>query len=227
MADNIPMLLGWAVLLPLVSFVAILIAGPRMGKAGALAGWVATLAIVGAGVLSVTSLTIWLVANPLVAASEADHPSADTEGHASGPSSVAALRLVSLTDSSSGAFAVSSDEEPLDSETEGSGARPSDHPAAAHGEDHAHAAKPYIAGDWYTLGQFGKLKLTIGYYVDALTVAMFCMVTLIASCIHFYAMGYMHDELHSFTDPEVVLDDGSQFTRPGRYHRFFQFLSLF
>ena len=56
---------------------------------------------------------------------------------------------------------------------------------------------------------------------------MFCMVSLIASCIHFYAMGYMHDELHDVTDPEVVTSDGGKFTRPGRYHRFFQSLSLF
>ena len=54
----------------------------------------------------------------------------------------------------------------------------------------------YYSGEWYPLGPFGDLRITIGYYVDALTVTMFCMVTLIASCIHFYAMGYMHDELH-------------------------------
>ena len=98
---------------------------------------------------------------------------------------------------------------------------------AAHADPHAEPEKPYMTGDWWTLGQFGKLKLTIGYYIDALTVAMFCMVTLIASCIHFYAMGYMHDELHDFTDPEVTTRDGQPFTRPGRYHRFFQALSLF
>ena len=50
------LLLGWAVLLPLISFFVILIFGPKMGKGGSLAGWVATLAIVGAGVLSFASL---------------------------------------------------------------------------------------------------------------------------------------------------------------------------
>ena len=50
-------------------------------------------------------------------------------------------------------------------------------------------------------GQWGNLKLTIGYYIDTLTVTMFCMVTLIASCIHFYAFGYMHDELHDVHRP--------------------------
>ena len=73
----------------------------------------------------------------------------------------------------------------------------------------------------------GKLKITIGWYIDALTVAMFCMVTLIASCIHVYSIGYMHDELHEVTDHEVTLSDGHHLHRPGRYHRFFQYLSLF
>ena len=61
------------------------------------------------------------------------------------------------------------------------------------------------SGDWYTLGQFGMLRITIGYYIDALTVLMFAMVTFIATCIHFYAIGYMHDELHEVTDHEVHL----------------------
>ncbi len=57
-----------------------------------------------------------------------------------------------------------------------------------------------VVGDWYTLGQFGAgvmppLRITIGYYIDSLTVLMFAMVTFIATCIHFYAIGYMHDEL--------------------------------
>ena len=59
-----------------------------------------------------------------------------------------------------------------------------------------------------------RCKLTIGYYIDALTVAMFAMVTLIATCIHFYAIGYMHDELHDVTDHEVTLADGHICTAP-------------
>jgi NADH:ubiquinone oxidoreductase subunit 5 (subunit L)/multisubunit Na+/H+ antiporter MnhA subunit len=85
----------------------------------------------------------------------------------------------------------------------------------------------YISGDWYQLGVFGKLKITIGYYIDLLTVTMFCMVTLIASCIHIYALGYMHDELHDYTDHEITLPNGEHFHRRGRYHRFFQYFSLF
>jgi NADH-quinone oxidoreductase subunit L len=102
---------------------------------------------------------------------------------------------------------------------------------AASGEsDASHQATiapRYYCGDWYTLGQFGKLKVTIGYYIDALTVVMFAMVTFIASCIHIYSMGYMHEELHAVTDHEVTLAGGRHLERRGRYHRFFQYLSLF
>ena len=55
---------------------------------------------------------------------------------------------------------------------------------------------------------FGNLPMTISYYIDALTICMFTKVTLIASCIHFYASGYMHDELHDITDHEVIVTKG-------------------
>jgi NADH-quinone oxidoreductase subunit L len=85
-----------------------------------------------------------------------------------------------------------------------------------------------VSADWYVLGQWGDLKLTIGYYIDALTVTMFCMVTLIASCVHIYAFGYMHDELHSpYVDHEVHMANGEHLHRKGRFYRFFQYLSLF
>ncbi len=84
-----------------------------------------------------------------------------------------------------------------------------------------------ICGRWYTLGEFGSLSLIIGYYIDSLTIAMFCMVTLIASCIHVYSLGYMHEELHEVTDPLARLENGEPLRRRGRFYRFFQFLSLF
>jgi len=97
-----------------------------------------------------------------------------------------------------------------------------------HGESHAAAQVPVAyAGDWYTLYQAGGLKLSIGWYVDALTVLMFVVVTFIATCIHVYASGYMHDELHDVTDHEVHLSGGGHLHRPGRFPRFFQALSLF
>ena len=75
--------------------------------------------------------------------------------------------------------------------------------------------------DWLVLGgraaatadQAGKdvakpdLVVSLGVTIDNLTVLMFLMVTFIATLIHIYSMGYMHD------DP--------------RYPRFFTYLSLF
>ena len=85
-----------------------------------------------------------------------------------------------------------------------------------------------VSGDWYVLRRsFGSLRLTIGYYIDSLTLAMFCMVTLVASCIHVYSIGYMHGELHEVTDPLAPLADGQPLRRRGRFCRFFQYLSLF
>jgi NADH-quinone oxidoreductase subunit L len=69
--------------------------------------------------------------------------------------------------------------------------------------------------------------LSIGWYIDALTVLMFVLVTFIATCVHIYAAGYMHDELHDVTDREVRLSNGHHLHRPGRFPRFFQGLSLF
>ncbi|MBU4272804.1 MAG: NADH-quinone oxidoreductase subunit L [Planctomycetes bacterium] len=97
------------------------------------------------------------------------------------------------------------------------------HAAAGHG---GHVAQP-ISGEWYTLAEFGRLRLTIGYYIDSLTLAMFCMVTLVASCIHVYSFGYMHEELSDVTDPLAPLSNGQPLRRRGRYCRFFQYFSLF
>jgi len=191
----LPLLLGLATLLPLASFFVLLVFGPRFGKALGHGAYVATGAIVGAGVLAFYSLVIWLVNHPL---GDAAHPSSD-DNHV--------------------AAATKHDE------SEGHDAE-DDHGEAGHS---AHGGVgPAYAGDYYTLGVFGKLRLTIGYYIDSLTIIMFCLVTLIASCIHFYAMGYMHEEVDDVvTDHEVTLKDGSHLKRPGRHSRFFQYMSLF
>jgi proton-translocating NADH-quinone oxidoreductase chain L len=201
----LPRLLAAAWLLPLVSFVLILFIGPKLGKAGKGAGYVATGAIILAFVLSAAALGFWSSHNPLttvehhvenVAHTTSPHPNPLPKG-------------------------------------EGTGAKA-------------------LSGDWYTLGALGHLKITIGYYIDALTLAMFVMVTLVASCIHIYSFGYMHEELHDVTDPLVTLKNGDAasfcddqrcasvpalgpspktscvpFSRPGRFHRFFQYFSLF
>lgn len=90
---------------------------------------------------------------------------------------------------------------------------------AGHGEEnhgsHGEAAHSpvYAKGyfQWATLNFSEDAKepkgVTLGYYIDNITVLMFFMVTLIATCIHVYSMGYMSHE--------------------PRYSRFFMYLSLF
>jgi len=105
------------------------------------------------------------------------------------------------------------------------------------GEASHHAAQTHSApgespgakycGQWYTLAEFDALRVSIDYYIDGLTIAMFCMVTLVAACIHVYSFGYMHEELGEVIDPLVTLADGQPLRRPGRFPRFFQYLSLF
>ncbi len=120
---------------------------------------------------------------------------------------------------------------PLTEPGEHAAAEHTDGAAAEGGQAHTVAQSnpppAYQAGNWYDLAVMGKLRLSIGYYIDTLTVAMFCVVTIIASCVHIYAFGYMHDELAEYVDHEVTLADGHHLHRRGRFHRFFQYLSLF
>jgi NADH:ubiquinone oxidoreductase subunit 5 (subunit L)/multisubunit Na+/H+ antiporter MnhA subunit len=199
----LPLLLGAAWLLPLASFALIVLVGPKMGKAGVAAGWLATGAIVGSLALSLVAFGLWIGEHPVRAAEHGEHAE---EGEGGGGEGVREGEQEGVRERA-GARAGAGEEEGEESH-----------------EGHGTAA---YAGDWYSLGQWGPLAITIGYYIDALTVAMFCMVSLIASCIHFYATGYMHDELHDVTDHEVKLADGHHLHRRGRFHRFFQYMSLF
>ena len=212
-------LLGLAVLLPLCSFAVILVFGPRLGKAGEFAGFLATGAIVSSLLLSLASLGVWLSSQWTEADSADSHHVRSSEQP---PETLHPMRASSGGgQAASQTVFVANLADPHDAEHDAAEGDHSSH------DDHQVAVPNYYAGDWYKLGEFGKLRLTISYYIDSLTVCMFCMVTLIASCIHFYAMGYMHEELHDVTDHEVVMSDGSHLHRPGRYHRFFQALSLF
>lgn len=70
-------------------------------------------------------------------------------------------------------------------------------------------------------------KLEVGFRIDSLSAVMFVMVTFIASLIHLFSSGYMSEELQLVVeDHEVHADDG-HYKRRGRYGRFFLFLSLF
>jgi len=199
-ASLLPMLLGLAWLVPLASFAAILFFGPRMGPHGRNAATVATAAIATSLVLSLAAFGVWLSAHPVTAAAHGGHAEAGAAhdgGHGGG--------------------------------TPAHGADAGHGPDGGHGPDAAHPARlpTAYAGDWYTLYHGGALRLSIGWYIDSLTVLMFVVVTFIATCIHVYASGYMHDELHDVTDHEVHLSSGGHLHRPGRFPRFFQALSLF
>ena len=115
--------------------------------------------------------------------------------------------------------------------------KPDPHAADPHAAD-PHAADPhaadsqskpkYVSGRLYELARFGNLQIAIDYYIDSLTLVMFTMVTLIATCIHVFAIGYMDDEREEdHVDHEVHMADGSHLHRPGRFYRFFAYLSLF
>ncbi len=244
----LPIILGIAVLLPLLSFCVLFTAGRWIKPA--VGGYIATGAIVSAGVLSFLSLIIWLSQNPVAApaAHASLAPAAATQPKATQPKAPQTVTLVALPGATSAADASHAksdggEEGPSKSGPSKSGPSKSGHSTGGHstgghstGEHskqhsasaggHGKQVKP-LTGDYYLLGQFGDLRLTISYYIDALTLVMFCMVSLIASCIHFYAMGYMHEEEQEVTDHEVTLRDGSHLKRPGRFSVFFQYMSLF
>ncbi len=206
LANTLPLLLGLAWLLPLASFTLIVFFGKRMGRHGIGAGYLASGAIISACALSLIALVTWMWNYPPVAvhhgAEEAARETAAVEATGSPAASVWHFANFAKAETDSSAA-----NEPV--------------------TEHKIAEPVAYTGDWYSLAVVGPLKITIGWYIDALTVAMFAMVTLIASCIHVYAIGYMHDELHDVTDHEVTLADGHHLHRPGRFHRFFQYLSLF
>jgi NADH-quinone oxidoreductase subunit L len=237
----IPNLLTIAWLLPLASFAIISIAyslpqlfGSRASYAiQPYAAYVSIGAIGLAFVLSiVTLLGYWLPTYPLSSHGHAEHGGEhhhessghDEAGHDAGgnenhdPSDDSSAHLLPSHWRSS----------PFRWAAETTAPATTTHNDAASAErPHNNSPPPSLSGNWYTLAKCGNLEITLGYYIDALTVTMFCMVTLIATCVHVYAMGYMHDELHDFTDPEVTDHEGNKFQRPGRFHRFFQYLSLF
>lgn len=111
---------------------------------------------------------------------------------------------------------------------EGDAAHPPEHAATTHHEGAGHNAMPKsFSGTIYVLSHFGPLRFAIDYYIDSLTLVMFTMVTLIASLIHLFAIGYMSDELTEEYEDHQVHTSHGHLHRPGRFYRFFAFLSLF
>lgn len=232
-------LLGLAWLIPLGSFAAILFFGPKMGPHGRNAAWVATGAIGASFALSLFAFGTWMVSHPPQVIDhhggehheaehhEAGHAAAERGGDAvwqvapeAGHSST---RFASFADESG---SVHTEEPHADEHGEHLKQHHDGQHADGHGESHA-AQQPAYSGDWYALYRSPSLVLSIGWYIDSLTVLLFVVVTFIATCIHVYATGYMHDELHDITDHEVTLASGGYLHRPGRFPRFFQALSLF
>lgn len=114
-------------------------------------------------------------------------------------------------------------------QNEGHGA---EHGAAHHepgsaGHDEVRKQTVY-SGTLYYLARIGSLDISLDYYIDSLTLVMFTMVTFIATCIHLFAIGYMSEELtEEYVDHHAHLRNGHHVHRPGRFYRFFAFLSLF
>lgn len=69
--------------------------------------------------------------------------------------------------------------------------------------------------------------LQLGFRIDYLSAVMFVMVTLVATLIHMFSIGYMSDELQETVEDHQVHTDHGHLHRPGRFGRFFLFLSLF
>ena len=245
--SHLPTLLAAAWLLPLASFVVIVLFGKSLGPHGKYAGFISIGAIVTGFVLScVAMFGIWLPTHPLADAShhgdahgeshgDNEHHDGDADKHDDVDEHTTGINgsvpLLARPAVDAGYPISTAGQASSGTELTLVAMQPAEGDAGPEAVEEQHAPNPpppYHAGDWYSLGEFGKLKLTIGYYIDTLTVTMFCMVTLIASCVHIYAFGYMHDELHDpYVDHEVTLSDGHHLHRPGRFHRFFQYLSLF
>jgi NADH-quinone oxidoreductase subunit L len=216
--DTLKWLLAMAWLLPLAGFCVEIFAGYWGSRLSKAAAWMAVGCIATGFVCSSAALITWGNAthwSALASAADAEH-----EEHPA--------------DSETAPAAPTGEVEHTHEHAHAAGDATHEHATAGHAEgDHAHehANDPFamaFSGTFYELAHFGKLSVAIDYYIDGLTLVMFCMVTLIATCIHVFATGYMADELtNDYEDHEVHLSGGRHFHRPGRYYRFFSYLSLF
>ncbi|REJ87591.1 MAG: NADH-quinone oxidoreductase subunit L [Planctomycetota bacterium] len=212
-AESLKWLLTVAWLLPLLGFAVEIFGGYWGDRHNKVASYLAVGCIGTGFVCSLIALFTWGGAthwgHPEEAVAAAEHDHAHDEGHAH-------------DDAHAHNDGHEHDEEHAHAEEHG----------PEHDDEHAHHVNdPYSAafsGSYYMLGQFGDLTVSLDYYIDGLTIVMFCMVTLIATCIHVFAIGYMSDELtDDYEDHFVHLPGGKHFHRPGRFYRFFAYLSLF
>jgi len=209
-------LLTAAWLLPLLGFCVEIFGGYWSSKTSKTPAYMAVGCIVTGFVLSLASLCLWVNAANVNLWTFQPSENQSSESHA----------LAHVSDHEAHDIAVAGHNTTAGHDAAGQSVT-NQHAAGVHGplNDPFQAG---FAGRFYRLGRFGSLDISLDYYIDGLTVAMFTMVTLIASCIHIFAVGYMSDELTShFEDHQVHLPGGRHFHRPGRFYRFFAFLSLF
>jgi NADH-quinone oxidoreductase subunit L len=206
------LMIAW--LLPLAGFAVEIFGGFWGSRKSRVAAWM-SVACIGIGfVCSLSALLIWGGSNKWTVLHGADthgtsHADAghETEGHA----------------------------EPVHGDHETGQAHTGDE-AHSHASPDSHTShepptklgQTVFSGTLYYLARFGSLDISLDYYIDSLTLVMFTMVTFIATCIHLFAMGYMSEELtEEYVDHNAHLANGHHVHRPGRYYRFFAFLSLF
>jgi NADH-quinone oxidoreductase subunit L len=227
LGQTLSVLLTLAWLLPLAGFSIEIFAGFWGTRQSRLAAYLAVGCIGTAFLLSAGALLTWGGATHW-AALEGHHPGAHGEGahEGAGHGAAAAQEDPALAAARQGAA-----DAPGAAEAPGAAGAPQEEHAASgpeHGEAAPHAAFPKaFSGTHYVLGSFNSLRIAIDWYIDSLTLVMFTMVTFIASLIHIFAIGYMGDELtNDYEDHQVHVAHG-HLHRPGRFYRFFAFLSLF
>ncbi|MCA9063699.1 MAG: NADH-quinone oxidoreductase subunit L [Planctomycetaceae bacterium] len=219
------LMIAW--LLPLLGFAVEIFGGFWGTRKSRTAAWLAVGCIVTGFICSASALCIWGKAGGWDAMKpvahdahgghgESAHPEQGDSHHGEthGEEGHHSQVVVPVSSDFQLASVVTSEEHP---EAEAS----SDEPGSDHGSN-------VYSGKLYSLGTFGGLEVSLDYYIDSLTLVMFTMVTLIASCIHLFAMGYMSEELtDEYVDHHAHTADGHHVHRPGRFYRFFAFLSLF
>ncbi len=227
------LMIAW--LLPLCGFAVEIFGGYWGSRKSRVAAWLAVLCIATGFVCSASALTIWGRSNGWAVLHKAEHGhdshgnehGADGHGHehdekASGDGSAAEHDAGKAAGSAQGQLqtageVITASLSVEDAATEGAAT------------ESAVASGPTVySGTIYRLATFGGLELSLDYYIDSLTLVMFTMVTFIATCIHLFAIGYMSEELiEEYVDHHAHLRNGHHVHRPGRFYRFFAFLSLF
>jgi len=107
------------------------------------------------------------------------------------------------------------------------------HERAKEAESEAHKLEQHWLGQMVWLRLSGPFEghqateLKLGLKIDFLSGVMFVMVTLIATLIHIFSMGYMAEERQRVVEDHQVHGEDGHYKRRGRYGRFFLFLSLF